>query len=69
MLRSIGKVFEKNISKLLINYINDINLFYVYQSAYKKGYIARSIYTTEHSLLTTMNNIYLSFINITVFNY
>ena len=38
MLPIIGKLFEKNISKQLINYINDNNLVDVYQSAYKKGH-------------------------------
>ena len=37
MLSIIGKPFKKNISKQLINYINDNNLVDVYQSAYKKG--------------------------------
>ena len=38
MLPIIGKLFEKNISKQLINYINDNNLVDVYHSAYKKGH-------------------------------
>ena len=54
MLPIIGKLFEKNISKQLINYINDNNLVYVYQSAYKKGH------NTETALLSTMNDIYFT---------
>ena len=54
MLPIIGKLFEKNISKKLINYINDNNLVDVYQSAYKKGH------NTETDLLSTMNDIYFA---------
>ena len=54
MLTIIGKLFEKNISKQLINYINDNNLVDVYQSAYKKGH------NTETALLSTMNYIYFA---------
>ena len=52
MLPIIGKLFEKNISKQLFNYMNDNNLVNVYQSAYKKGH------NTETALLSTMNDIY-----------
>ena len=45
---------KTNISKKLINYINDNTLVDVYQSAYKKGHNA------ETDLLSTMNDIYLS---------
>ena len=38
MLPIIGKLFEKYISKQLINYINDNNIVDVYQSAYNKGH-------------------------------
>ena len=54
MLPIIGKLFEKNISKQLINYINNYTLFGVYQSTYKKSH------TTEISLLATMNDMYFS---------
>ena len=54
MLPIIGKLFEKNISKQFINYINDNNLVDVYQSAYKKGH------NTETASLSTMNDIYFS---------
>ena len=54
MLPVNGKLFEENISKQLINYINDNNLVDVYQSAYRKGY------NTEIVLLFTMNDIYFS---------
>ena len=50
----IGKLFEKNISKQLINYINDNNLVDVYQRVYKKGH------NTETALFSTMNDIYFS---------
>ena len=49
LLPIIGKLFEKNISKQLINYINDNYLVGVYQSAYNKGH------NTETSLLATIN--------------
>ena len=55
MLPITGKLYEKNISKQLINYINDNNLVDIYQSAYKKGY------NTETDLLSieyTMNDMF-----------
>ena len=54
MLHIMGKLFDKNISKQLINYINDNNIIDVYQSEYKKLHI------TETALLATMNDIYFS---------
>ena len=54
MLPVIGKIVYKNISKQLINFINNNNMFDIYQSAYKKGH------NTKTALLANIHDIYLS---------
>ena len=48
MLPIIGNIFENNVSKQLINYINDNNLFDVHQSAYNRYIIMKLLYFAHY---------------------